>query len=195
MLGSVAPALALDFSPHPNNRSPTLTAVLATGEITAGDADRLSAYLVSLPRKKNTAIYLSSTGGDLHEAMRLGRLFRERGIKTVVEGNSDCVSACALAFLGGTDNQGKPWRSSTTSSRLGFHAFRSATGEATPSDEVQRVVAEMLLYGQDVNAPIELLIVGFSTPSQEMFYISNPDVCALGIKLWSVEGDRFLCND
>jgi hypothetical protein len=135
---SVAPALALDFRAHPNNRSPALTAVLATGEIAAGDADRLSAYLASLPIKKNTAIYLSSTGGDLHEAMRLGGLFRQKGIKTVVEGNSDCVSACAFAFLGGTDNQGKPWRSSTSSSRLGFHAFRSASVEATPSDEVQR---------------------------------------------------------
>ena len=137
---SVAPALALDFRAHPNNRSPVLTAVLATGEIATGDADRLSAYLASLPIKMNTAIYLSSTGGDLHEAMRLGGLFRQKGIKTVVEGNSDCVSACAFAFafLGGTDNQGKPWRSSTSSSRLGFHAFRSASGEATPSDEVQR---------------------------------------------------------
>ena len=67
--------------------------------------------------------------------------------------------------------------------------------EATPSDEVQRVVAEMLLSGQDVNAPIELLIAGFSTPSQDMFYISNSDVCALGIKLWSIENDRFLCNN
>jgi len=114
--------MALDFSPHPNNRSLTLTALLATGKIAAGDADRLSAYLAALPKKKNTALYLSSTGGDLHESMRL-------------------------------------------------------------------------LYGQDVNAPIELLIVGFSTPSAEMFYISNSDVCALGIKLWSVENDRLLCND
>lgn len=195
LVACVGCAQALEFRPHPSNQSPTLTAVLASGEVVAGDTDRLDAYLASQPRRKNTAVYLSSNGGNLHEAMKLGRFFKQQRIKTVVEGNSDCVSACALAFLGGTDNQGKAWRSSTTGSRLGFHAFRSSNGETMPPDEVQSVVAEMLVFGQEVNAPIELLIVGFSTPSEEMFYPSDADICALGIKLWSIEKNRFVCND
>ena len=116
-------------------------------------------------------------------------------MRTVVEGGYDCASACALAFLGGADNAGKPWRSSSTDSRLGFHAFKGIAGKAIHADEVQSVVADMLRYGKKVNAPIDLLIAGFSTPSEDIFWVDNGDVCSLGIKLWSNDTDRFVCNN
>jgi hypothetical protein len=185
-------ALALDFSLHPNTTK-NLTAVLATGEIKAGDVDRLPAFLRSRNLAPNIAIYLASPGGDLYEGMSLGLYFRQNKIKTVIEGGYDCASACALAFLGGTDNNGLPWRSSSTNSHLCFHAFRGSEG-APSTDDVQRVVADMLRYGKTVNAPIDLLIAGFYTPSNNIFCVSEADVCALGIKLWSNDTNRFVCN-
>ena len=126
--------------------------------------------------------------------MRLGLYFHLNKIKTVVEGGQDCASACALAFLGGTDNAGLPWRSSSTNSRLGFHAFRGIAEKAASNDNVQSIVADMLRYGKTVNAPIDLLIEGFATPSDNIFWVSQADVCALGIKLWSNDTKRFVCN-
>ena len=126
--------------------------------------------------------------------MKLGLYFRQNRIKTVVEGGYDCASACALAFLGGTDNNALPWRSSSTNSRLGFHAFRGIAEKAASTDEVQRIVADMLRYGKTVNAPIDLLIEKIATPSDDIFWVSQPDVCALGIKLWSNDTKRFVCN-
>jgi len=186
--------LALDFTLHPNNKSKTLTAILATGEIKGGDVEKLKQFLSQTEKKRNTAIYLASTGGNLYEGMKLGLFFKYRRIKTVVEGGEDCASACAVAFLGGTDNSGNPWRSSSTTSRLGFHAFNAAgSGQISP-DEVQQVVADMLDYGVAVKAPIGLLIEGFRTPSHSMLWLTQRDVCALGIRLWSVEFDTFVCN-
>jgi len=136
---------------------------------------------------------LASPGGNLYEGMKLGLYFRQERIKTIVEGGEDCASACALAFLGGTDTKGQPWRSSSTNSRLGFHAFRGIEKTAS-SDDVQLIVADMLRYGKAVDAPIELLIQGFSTPSENIFWVSSGDVCALKIKLWSNDTKRFVCN-
>jgi hypothetical protein len=59
---------------------------------------------------------------------------------------------------------------------------------------VQAAVADMLAYGKAVNAPIELLIAGFATPTNDVFWVSQTDICALGIKLWSTETHRFVCN-
>jgi hypothetical protein len=116
-------------------------------------------------------------------------------IKTVVEGGRECASACALAFLGGTDNKGKSWRSSSTDSRLGFHAFKGINRIAISPDQVQKIVTDMLRYGKAVNAPIDLLIAGFSTPSQDILWVSHEDICSLGIKLWSNDTQRFVCNN
>ena len=75
-----------------------------------------------------------------------------------------------------------------------FTAFTDQAVGPVSSDEVQGVVAYILQYGLIVKAPTELMIAAFSTPNSDMFWISQADICALGIKLWSVERDAFVCN-
>lgn len=186
---------ALDFRRHPDADSNKLNAILATGEVRAGDADRLLNYLRTLPKKQNTAIYLSSPGGNLYEGMRLGRLFRRERIKTVIEGGEMCASACALAFLGGRDRQGRRWMSSTTTSQLGFHAFRNGNGSMAGTDDTQLIVSHVLQYGRDVAAPIDILIANFGTPSSEMYWFRRNELLYLGIKIWDMTNKCFLpCN-
>lgn len=183
---------AMEFSIHPNN-SPNLNAILAAGQIRSGDAQKLEQLLISLPQKKNTAIYLASPGGSLMEGMDLGMMFRKHRVKTVVEGGEICASACAMAFLGGTDKNGNPWRSSSDNSELGFHAFHN-NSRALTSDEVQEIVGVMLIYAREVEAPLETLMAAFLTPSDDMYYLSESEICSLGIKLWSNKFDKFLCQ-
>ena len=54
--------------------------------------------------------------------------------------------------------------------------------------------SDILRYGKRVNAPIELLIASFDIPSADVFWVSHGDTCTLGIKLWSNEEKRFVCN-
>lgn|GEM_PF-3591993 len=184
---------ALEFSTHPNAPSmPAVTAIFAEGDVEEGDVERLTEFLSTTIIRKTIAIYLASPGGSLYEGMRLGRYFKANRIKTVVEDDRLCASACALAFLGGRDNAGNVWRSSTSNSKLGFHAFSSS--EALQDENLtQRVVSHVLAYGREVDAPLELLILNFATPSSSIHWLSEDEICSLGIKLWDVPGNRFIC--
>ena len=184
--------LALEFSVHPNT-SPKLTAILAKGLVEDGDTERLDAFLSLQPQRSRTAIYLDGPGGSLYEGMRLGRYFSRNRIQTIVEGGQDCASACALAFLGGRDANGQIWRSSSDNSRLGFHAFTSEDSMPKNEDETQLIVADVLSYSRDVEAPLQLMIINFSTPSNSIYWLSHLEICGLGIRLWSNATNRFLC--
>lgn len=192
MAFSATDTTALEFSLHQNDKQ-SLLAILAEGEVKAGDQERLQVFLSGQPQKQRVAIYLASPGGALYEGMRLGLFFRIYGIQTVVEGGRDCASACALAFLGGTDRAGAPWRSASDDSRLGFHSFSSGEDGLAYEGDVQLVVADVLKYAKMVDAPLELMIMNFSTPSDQMYWLNDEEICSLGIKLWSNIEDRFLC--
>jgi hypothetical protein len=129
----------------------------------------------------------------LAEGMRLGRFFKVAHIKAVVEGGQICASACALAFLGGTDNDGNPWRSSSTNSRLGFHEFSTPGAKMQNENDTQVIVSQVLQYGKEVSAPLDLLILNFATSSDDIYWLSQTEICSLGIKLWDTEANRFVC--
>ncbi|HZX82910.1 MAG TPA: hypothetical protein VFF19_05050 [Reyranella sp.] len=108
-----------------------------TGMIEQGDADRVRKMLQGLRASKEAlppagsplaTIELSSSGGDLHEGLKLGYLFREFGVATLVRAADRCLSACALAFLGGTQGHlpaqvPTPSRSIEIGGQVGFHTF------------------------------------------------------------------------
>ena len=105
-----------------------------TGMIEAGDSDKLRKMVEKLrgtgppaPGAPLATIELSSKGGDLYEGLKLGYLFREFDIATVVRKDDLCLSACALAFLGGTQShahqQVVPSRSLEIGGQVGFHNF------------------------------------------------------------------------
>ncbi|SKA30802.1 hypothetical protein SAMN02745126_05027 [Enhydrobacter aerosaccus] len=105
-----------------------------TGPFEAGDADNLRRTLTGLkastvvtPGRPLTTASLSSSGGDLVEGFKVGYLFREFDVATVVRKGDSCLSACALAFLGGTISHVPPTvvlgRSVEIGGVVGFHNF------------------------------------------------------------------------
>ena len=105
-----------------------------TGLIEAGDSDKLRKTVEKLrgatppaPGAPLATIELSSKGGDLYEGLKLGYLFREFDIATVVRKEDLCLSACALAFLGGTQSHARqqvvPSRGLEIGGQVGFHNF------------------------------------------------------------------------
>jgi hypothetical protein len=108
--------------------------IRVSGPIETGDADRLRKMLERLrattppaPGAPLATVELSSKGGDLYEGLKLGYLFREFDVATVVRAADVCQSACALAFLGGTQShtpgQAVPSRNLEIGGQVGFHNF------------------------------------------------------------------------
>jgi len=184
-------AFALDFSIHENN-SKSLNAIKAIGTIELNDDEKLHQYLSHLTPKKHTAIYLDSNGGSLYGGMKLGRYFKDHQIKTVIQGYKSCASACALAFLGGRDYHGNKWMSSTTTSRLGFHAFSYANNKYENMDSTQKTVSDILRYGKDVGANMDIFIKLFATSSSDMYWFSTKETLDFNIKIWDIENNQFL---
>lgn len=193
-------ASAADISKHSND-SKTLNAIAFTGEIEDGDAFRLKSYFSKLPDKKFTAIYFASEGGNLFEGMEIGRFIRSAGIRSVTEPKKICMSACALAFLGGYDFYSKsPWRTKSTTSELGFHAFTPNFDNAPYSQEEinsvvkasQLITLMMIDYFEEVEGDIELLKASFSTDSNDMYLVGNSAALDYGVNVWDERAEEMV---
>src|SRR5262245_55226397 len=75
--------------------------VFVNGEITEGD----DATFASLSDDGKMTVYLSSPGGHLRVAMRIGEIIRQRGWGTMVAPGATCASACALIWSAGAPRQ------------------------------------------------------------------------------------------
>lgn len=47
-----------------------------------------------------TTVYMNSIGGNLEDGYKIGRVFKQHGVKAVVSWGQSCDSSCAIAFLG-----------------------------------------------------------------------------------------------
>lgn len=98
--------------------------VKLNGPIEAGDVDRLKKLIRT--NEMEIVLSLNSNGGDFQAGIALARFLKERTIATTVTGTDQCLSACAIAFLGGTyaADEGASWpaRSIESGAKVGFHA-------------------------------------------------------------------------
>ncbi len=136
-IGAHAASFAVDSRAveGPSRTAPIVfRTIRLTGMIEIGDAERLRTLVAPLARQPRflpdaplATLELSSMGGDLIEGLRLGYLMREYNLASVVRRGDLCLSACALAFLGGTavHSQGEtiPSRTIEIGARVGFHNF------------------------------------------------------------------------
>jgi hypothetical protein len=93
--------------------------VAATGEIIAGDAERLRIALRSADRDRwgNKGVALDSGGGLVNEALAMISIMDEEKVATVVLSGAECASACAaILFLSGV------YRMIFEGGRLGIHS-------------------------------------------------------------------------
>ncbi|MDA7428105.1 hypothetical protein PGB28_06525 [Primorskyibacter aestuariivivens] len=139
---------AMEFRLHGDH--PEGCMVTATGPIQPGDADRLRAilpgdaeysqYVTDTPR-----LCFDSPGGSFVEGLAIARHLRDTGIAAHVPRDASCLSACAIAFLGGSARNFEDAlidmrdRSLHSTARLGFHAPQLDVPDASFNRaEVQR---------------------------------------------------------
>jgi hypothetical protein len=117
--------------------------IYLSGEIEAGD-DKTFAHIAGDER---LLVHLSSPGGNLHEAMRIGELIRSKAYATVVPANAECRSACAFIWVAGAT------RELGESAKLRMHC--SYLPPATTCNEPAK--PGLLAYLEKMGAPRELI--------------------------------------
>lgn len=170
--------------------TPELTMVELSGQIVRGDAQRVQRFIAEQPKGRPIAVSFNSGGGLIDEALAMGRHFHAHGVRTYVSGKGrQCLSACALAFLGGRDETGRAYRVKGSEARIGFHNFRrnQPTKEFTVADMheavaiTQQVILTITDYMTDVEADIEFLSMMLEAPNASMTYLSNEKAPSIGV--------------
>lgn len=97
--------------------------IFLSGGIQEGDAGRLSTIAKQTGIK---TLFMYSNGGHAIEGFKLGYTINRLGLQTIVSDGDSCMSACAIAFLGGT--------SKVQAGLLGFHVAWAPNNTGTFSE-------------------------------------------------------------
>jgi hypothetical protein len=124
------------------------------------------------------AVSFDSHGGNIYTAMEVGRLIRRMGLRTAQLRIGDCISACALAFLGGVKRYAEP-------GSIGVHRSSFAPDASLSVEEavaaVQQGTADVLTYIVEMGADPSLLALSLSYDSSDVRYLSGNEMAELGV--------------
>ena len=181
-----------------------LAVFLLEGTIVGGETLTLESFVGRLPPNKSVAVILNSPGGNLDEGLKLGRFFHRARISTFVLGyGGGCASACAIAFLGGRDRDGRPSRIKMTGGALGFHQFRRIREggddkkytKADIEQEVaitRRTALAIIEYLSDIGEDMSFLHLMLKAPTADVNLLSNEDAVTLGIHVMDQRNDQVI---
>jgi hypothetical protein len=125
-------------------------------------------------RSRPLTINFDSTGGDVRAAVELGRVIcRYNGTTRLLGG--DCLSACVLAFVGGSDIY-----TLHTKPRFGIHTPDLIDTRQTTYEESDKrfkaVSALVVQYLQDMNVPVGLFDEMLRYPAENMHLMSKDEL-------------------
>lgn len=169
--GIFSSAMAAQIAPDRDHYT-----IRITGRIEKGDLQRLvsvSASQGNFPKY----VTLNSPGGDVMEAMRMGRFIRETLTDTFVA--SECASACVLVFLAGAT------QSSLDGARIGVHSpyfdkqYFAGLNRAEAEGKYRALQASTRQYLLEMDVPTWLIDRMFSVPSDDIYFLSVAERKAL----------------
>lgn len=181
-----------------------------SGPITYGDVARVEQAMTSVSGQP--VICLDSPGGSFAEGIALAKAFRARGIATLVETGDECLSACAIAFLGGSYEVlgTTTLRALQPGGRLGFHAPSVALPDGSYSSEavegsygaaLEHITVAIRAFGLpdesgNVLLPNSLLVEMLVTPPEKMRLVETVNDAALwdidlAVELTPLDGRAF----
>ncbi len=147
--------------------------ISAVGVITQNTPNEFLRFLSKVDKLGFTpaAVTFHSPGGSLFGGLTLGSIIRERKLHTRVGQNSDCSSACMVAFIGGRS------RKVAHNGSIGNHQF------ALDADD--RVVQSLIAFVSDYHkrmdvSPLAVEAAMTRTPD-EMYWYSPQEISEWGI--------------
>ena len=164
-----------------------------SGPIATGDADKVAQIIKARIKDQynvdpahGSRLCLNSEGGSLAEGVKLSKLFNEKGIGTAIGRGHVCLSACALAFMGGTyftesDIGDLPNRILHPLGRLGFHSpslqvEAGSYDEATVTkayDVALKSVSAVLEMAARNRFALSLSVQMLATPASSMYDVTT----------------------
>lgn len=144
----------------------------------------------NLDNYNHKRICLDSPGGSLSEALRIVEFLRGSwatgvpiGWATAVPAGAECLSACAVIFLGGSreDMGANPDRILHPLGMLGFHApslnipeggYSARDVKAAYNVEIQ-AIGRLLDIADQIDVPTRLIVAMLETPPEDMLYIDT----------------------
>lgn len=155
--------------------------ITVQGEISPGDAARLTSFLLRERERTEDAfeVRIESTGGNVAEAMKIGRLIRSLFLPVSV-GRLGCMSACFLVYVGALDRY-------TSEGTVGVHRafFHSAVAKNTDLLELDRRQRELSLllreYMSEMEVPAAIQDRLQRHASTEILWLSSQELLALGL--------------
>lgn len=141
------------------------------GDIVAGDEKKFRELSIRFP---DAMVGLHSKGGAIVPAMEIGRQIRLRGYSTVVTGNSECTSACALIWLAGSPRYLEP------DSSLGFHAsYKDEGGKLVETGVGNALVGH---YLSQMNLSDRAVIFATSASPYQIRWLNEGNKVSSGIE-------------
>ena len=160
-------AATIAVSPMP---SADTVLVTVTGTLILSDAEQFRQTVASLPK---AIVVFRSDGGSVAAAIDIGRQIRLRNFATLVPDNTRCASACALAWLGGTQ------RLMGSNTHIGFHAaYNPRSGEETGVGN-----ALVGAYLSQIGLPDKAIVYVTQAPPKSMTWLTMPEARQVGIEV------------
>jgi len=160
-------------------------AVLISGKIEPGDTEKVNAFLSRVDQSATSALpirigiaYLDSPGGNVVEAMKIGRLLRSRQIGTFVTSDSLCASACVLVLAAGVHR--------AAAGSVEIHSFYSTailgTGDfAGANRQYDLLTKSVEEYLREMRVPRALLDEMIKVPHSMSRRLTLEDTISLGL--------------
>jgi hypothetical protein len=148
------------------------------GGIPFGTADALKNVLDAAPAVR--VLHLNSVGGRVTEGYQIYQIVRDRNLITYTA--TDCVSACTIAFLGGTQ------RYLSSRARLGFHSLSYGGVDQKRLPDINADLQQMLVQH---GAPQWFIDKALTTSADSMWYPPTNDLIAAKIVTQVVDPDQF----
>ena len=169
------------YSPSSPKDSPMACAYDLTikGEIKKGDSQKVKSILdnacyeksrYKLPNLVTFTVVLNSDGGDVDEAIQMGRVIRAKGAVTRVWFKDSCLSSCVFVLAGG--------QMRIPLGKIGIHRpyFANLNPNASIADIQQsrdRMLTEITKYFRDMDIGSSLADEMMSIPPEKMKILSQ----------------------
>lgn len=178
--------------------------------IAPGDAEalqaRLGAFSFESRETSGQILCISGPGGSFAEAIRLGKILIDNGIGTRIEPGQSCLSACAVAFMMGSQffyegvgNGQNANRHMHVTSRLGFHrpelslpgdgVFDTAAVEQSFDVAIQATLEFVRIANEgsrnSTMVPPDLIEAMFAQKGEDFFFVETTGQTAR----WGIDVD------
>ncbi len=198
VLANATQVAAMDFKTQYNGGNcGECSWILAEGPIEPGTTEKLKKFISK--EKPPPNILFNSPGGNLVEALKLGRFLRENHFDTfvgetsaIIPGHfpeyapqkSTCYSACVYAFVGGVHRTAKD-------KSLGIHQFYRPDDALRPNDttlsavdmsNMQRLLSVLAEYVHEMGVDTRLVTMASTiTPWQPIYVLSERELTILNL--------------